>query len=109
MTYGLRQTMNVYTEGVGGGFTVLAQSAIPCQLWHIDRRPAEASDARTEWAAIRNLHYDPSVTLPDYCQIEVTEDGVTHRYNPVFGTEGDIRPFNTVIQRRIDCVRAENG
>ncbi len=109
MTIGLRQTMDVYTRGSGGAFDVLDQAAVRCQFWHVSVKPAATSEDRSELAALRNLHYDPSYTLPDRCQIEVEEDGVTRRYNPRFGTEGDIRPFAAVIQRRIDVVRAEEG
>ncbi len=114
MTVGLDTRMDVYTRGSGGAFDVLDKADIPCRFFHIRSLPSATGEERSELAAIRNLHYSPvvdgeSYTLPDRCQIEVVEDGVTRRYNPKFGTEGDIRPFAAVIQRRIDVVRAEEG
>lgn len=103
MSIGLTQSATVYTEDPStGAFTVTARSNLACRLFHVPRQPAATSAERAELGAIRNLHYDPAYTLPEGCQIEV--DGV--RWNVMTGTEGDVKPFGAVIQRRADLVQA---
>ena len=100
----LNQTAVVYTENPGTGvFDVVANSALTCRLFHVSTQPAATGPDRDELAGRRNCHYDPSYTLPNGCQLLV--DG--QRWNPVHGTDGVIKPFNTVIQKRIDVVRAD--
>ena len=107
MTLGLRQTLTVLLENeTTGVYDVVAASGVPCQFFHVGRTPATTGLERSELGAIRNLHYAPSVTLPEGCQLEVDEYGETRRYHPVTGTDGTIAPFGAVIQKRIDVVRA---
>lgn len=100
----LDQVMDVFTEDpTTGAFTVLNQAAVPCHLFHVARQPAATAADRAELAALRNLHYSASYTLPNGAQI--LSGGV--RWNTLHGTDGVIQPFGVVIQKRIDLVRAD--
>jgi len=104
VTIGLDETLSVYTEDPStGAFTVLAASGVRCRLFHVGRQPAATGLDRAELGAIRNLHYDPATTIPDGAQI--LSGGL--RWNCVHGTDGVIRLFGGVIQKRIDLVRAD--
>jgi hypothetical protein len=75
---------------------------LPCRLFHVPRQPAATSAERAELAKLRNLHFDASYTLPEGAQIEVGGQ----RWNPVAGTEGEVKPFSAVIQKRVDVIEA---
>jgi hypothetical protein len=107
MTLGLRQTMTILVESANGTYSTPVGSGIACQFFHVGRSPAGLGLERSELGALRNLHYSPEVTLPVGCQLEVDEYGVTHRYNPLAGTDGVIAPFGRVIQKRVDVTRAD--
>lgn len=108
MTLGLQQSLTVYTENpTTGVYDVVATTNVAAQFFHVGRSPAGIGLERSELGAIRNLHYEPGVTLPPGCQLEVTEYGETRRYHVVTGTDGTIAPFGVVIQRRVDVTRAD--
>jgi hypothetical protein len=104
MSFGLDETMTVYTEDPTTGlYTVVDASGVRCRLFHEARQPAATGLDRAELGAIRNLHYDPSYTLPDGAQI--LSGG--QRWNCLHGTDGKVRLFGDSIQKRIDVKRAD--
>lgn len=105
---GLTMTATVYTRhGTAGAFTVVDQSGLKCRLFHVPRQPSEFGLERAELEAERNLHYDPSYTVPtDPYQFEIDDGTGAKRWNPMLGTDGVIAPFGPVIQKRITVARA---
>jgi hypothetical protein len=101
---GLIQTATVYTENPTTGiFDVVAKTGLPCRLAHIDRQPAATAPDRAEFAAMRNMLWEPGYVLPETAQVDV--EGV--RWNPVAGTFGAMKgPSGAVTYRRCDVRRA---
>lgn len=107
MTIALDQLATVYswTDGVHD-FTTVAASAVPCRLFH---RPNRSVPGALNWDQLepeRNLHYAPTVTLPHPCQLAINDGTGLARWDVVPGTDGVIRPFTTIIQKRATVVRS---
>lgn len=101
---GLIQVATVFTENpTTGAFDVVAKSDLKCRLAHIDGQPAATAPDRAEFAAMRNMLWEPEYVLPETAQVLV--DGV--RWNPVAGTFGAMKgPSGAVVYRRADVRRA---
>ena len=85
---------------------------VACWLKTVRRQPASTGAARRELAALRELWFDPAVTIPEHgVRIEVAghlaPNGATARWNPNAGTfQVDQAPDGTAIVKRVDCTRA---
>lgn len=105
--------MAVYGRNASTGrFTTLLQSSVACRLAHVNRQPAATGQQRTELAGIRVLLWDPTYSLPETAQVEVTgvtgPDGSTAaRWNVRAGTLATMRgPNGQAAYRQADVVRA---
>ncbi len=98
----LDSTATVYTQGVGGGYTVSAKTGLACRLSTVSAKGATSAPDRAELAAIRQLFWDPSYTMPTYCQVEI--GGV--RWNPIPATIAAPTKGGAVVFRVCDVVKA---
>ena len=92
----------VYTQGVGGGYTVSAKTNLAARLSTVSAKGATSAPDRAELAAVRQLFWDPSYTMPTYCQVEI--GGV--RWNVVPNTIAAPTKGGVVIYCSCDVVRA---
>lgn len=101
----LDQIATVYTENASTGrYTDLANSGLACRLMHLNLQPAATSSDRAEFAAMRDMMFDPDYAMPEQCQVEV--DGV--RWQPRPGTFGAFRDWNgDLVYRRATVLRQQ--
>lgn len=110
----LRDRATVY---VGNTWTTVAADAlgnlvdVPCYLVPINRQPAATSQERADLAAIRDLWFDPSRTIPEDARLTVVghlaPDGSLARWNVRRGTFiAERAPDGTALFKRCDCTRA---
>jgi hypothetical protein len=102
---GLDQLASVYVETAATGkYTTLSQSNVACRLVNIPLNRIQRPADRRELSAMRDMLFDPAVSLPEQCQIEV--DAV--RWQVLPGTFAEYRDWNSnIAYKRCDVLRQE--
>ena len=100
---GLIDTATVYSVGVTGGYTVVAEPALICRLMHPSLSSTLSAPQRAEFTGFRELVWDGVYQLDEHAQIDV---GGT-RLNVQAGSVAYLRGPNGAIHHgRADVVRA---
>ncbi|MHB1131658.1 MAG: hypothetical protein ACYC4L_04650 [Chloroflexota bacterium] len=105
----LDKTAVVYSEGVGGDYSVVANAALPCLLGIVNgdggRSGGRTSEERADLAQLRTLVWTQGYAMPETAQVEV--DG--ERWNVLPGSYNAATwPFDgTVLYRTCDLMRVK--
>lgn len=76
-----RDTATIYTENATtGAFDVVARTGLACRLVAVDRQAGATGPDRADLAALREMHSDPTYSIPPYSHLLI--DGRTWTPNP---------------------------